>query len=396
MASLREYRDKNGKLVSYLIRVNRGKDSNGKQLRPWTETFKVAPAWSEKTAYKKAQAYAAQFEKECKSGMATDTRLRFDQYCDYVLELKEKSGLKRSTLERYRELTVRIYDQIGYLKLKDIRTDHLNAFYMKLSEPGQNLKTGEGLSPKTIQEYHRLISSVLEQATKESLIPYNPASRATLPRYQKPIPNYYQPETVAAILDALESEPIFWKTLVHMMLVTGCRRGEILGLKWSNVDFSHNKIFICNNVLYSPKIGVYESTPKTEKSKRFISLPAETMRLLKQYRAWQSSERLRMGEYYVNRDFVFASDSGDPIHPDSVSTWLNRFSERHNLPHLNCHAFRHTAASLLLYNGVDIVSVAYRLGHASPSTTANVYSHVIADADEKNADIIADAILKHG
>ena len=396
MANISEYRDKDGKLVSFYIRVHRGRDTNGKRLKPWQTTFDVKPSWKEATARKKAEAFAAQFEKECREGVTSDTRFRFDQYCNYVLDLKEKNGLKHTTLVRYKELTTRIYPEIGHIKLKDLRVDHLNTFYMKLGKPGQNKKTGAGLSAKTIQEHHRLISTVLEQAVKESLIPFNPASRATLPRTQKQVPNYYQPETVTAILEALESEPIFWNALVHLMLVSGCRRGEILGLKWNNVDFDHRKIFICNNILYTPDRGVYEDTPKTDKSIRYIALPAETMQLLKRYKAWQSEERLRVGAYYVNQDFVFASDNGSPIHPDSVTTWLTRFSKRHNLPHLNAHAFRHTAASLLLYNGVDIVSVASRLGHSSPSTTANVYSHVIADADEKNADIIADALLLHG
>ena len=394
MAYIQERRDKDGKLISYSIRVHRGRDADGKQLKPWITTFEVQPGWKEKTARKKAEAFASQFEKECKEGTTSDSRLKFAPYCDYVIQLKESTGVKHSTVVRYKELTERIYPAIGHLKLKDIRADHLNAFYVSLAQPGQNKHTGEGLSPKTIQEHHRLISTVLEQAVKEGLLPFNTARRATLPKVERADVNYFQPEQVAAIRDALEEEPLKWKTLVHMFLITGARRGEILGLKWSNVDFKKNQIYICNSVLYSPDIGIYESTPKTDRSKRYISLPAETMQLLKRYQAWQSEERLRVGEYYVNQDFVFASDNGSPIHPDSVTTWLTRFSKRHNLPHINAHAFRHTMASMLYYNGVDSVSISARLGHAQVSTTANIYSHVIEGADQKNAEILADVFLK--
>lgn len=206
--------------------------------------------------------------------------------------------------------------------------------------------------------------------------------------------NYFQPEQVAAIRDALETEPIKWKTLVHMFLITGARRGEILGLKWSNVDFKNSRIYVCNNILYTAERGIYEDTPKTERSKRYISLPSETMQLLKKYQLWQFEERLRLGEYFVNQDFVFSQDTGSPMHPDSVTDWLNKFSKRHDLPHINPHAFRHTMASMLYFNGVDSVSISKRLGHAQVSTTANIYAHIMEEADKKNADILADIFLK--
>ena len=197
-----------------------------------------------------------------------------------------------------------------------------------------------------------------------------------------------------AIRDALEREPIKWKTLIHLFLITGARRGEILGLKWNRVDFEGNKIHICNSILYSPDVGIYESTPKTATSDRFVSLPAETMQLLKQYKVWQMQERLRLGEYYQDQGFLFAQDNGKAMHPDSVTDWLKKFSKRHGLPHINPHAFRHTMASMLYFNGVDSVSISKRLGHAQVSTTANIYAHVMEEADQKNADILADVFLK--
>ena len=133
---------------------------------------------------------------------------------------------------------------------------------------------------------------------------------------------------------------------------------------------------------------------ETSTSDRWVSLPAETMRLLRQYQIWQNTERLRLGEYYQNQDFLFAQDNGNPMHPDSVTDWLKKFSKRHGLPHINPHAFRHTMASMRYFNGVDSVSISKRLGHAQVSTTANIYAHVMEAADQKNADILADVFLK--
>ena len=251
MANIQERRDKSGKLISYSIRVHRGRGLDGKQLKPWTATFEVSPTWTEKSARKKAEAFAATFEKECREGTATDSRLRFDEYTQYVISLKEQRGVKHSTIVRYKELTERIFPAIGHLKLKELRADHLNTLYTELSKKGQNKRTGGKLSAKTILEHHRHISTVLEQAVKEGLVPFNVAGRAMLPKAEHKEVNYFQPEQVTAIRDALETESIKWKTLIHLFLITGARRGEILGLKWDKVDFGNNRIYICNSVLYS-------------------------------------------------------------------------------------------------------------------------------------------------
>lgn len=394
MANIQERRDKAGKLISYSVRVHRGRGADGKQLKPWTATFEVLPTWTEKSARKKAEAFAATFEKECREGVTSDSRLKFEEYCNYVISLKEQRGIKHSTIVRYKELTGRIYPAIGHIKLKDLRADHLNTLYTELAKPGQNKRTGTGLSAKTILEHHRLISTVLDQAEKEGLVPFNVAAKATLPKISKKEVNYFQPEQVAAIRDALEGEPMKWKMLTHIFLITGARRGEILGLKWSAVDFVGNRVHICNNILYSPDIGIYEDTPKTATSDRWVSLPTETMQLLRKYQVWQNTERLRLGEYYQDQGYLFAQDNGTPMHPDSATDWMNKFSKRHGLPHINPHAFRHTMASMLYFNGVDSVSISKRLGHAQVSTTANIYAHVMEAADQRNADILADVFLK--
>ena len=105
---------------------------------------------------------------------------------------------------------------------------------------------------------------------------------------------------------------------------------------------------------------------------------------------------MRLGEYYQDQGYVFTQDTGGPMHSGSVTDWLAKFSKRHGLPHINPHAFRHTMASMLYFNGVDSVSISKRLGHAQVSTTANIYAHVMEAAGQRNADILADVFLKKG
>ena len=461
MANLQERRNKDGKLISYSIRIFRGRGPDGKQLKPFTATFEVKPTWSEKSARKKAEAYAATLEKEVKEGRLENARQRFDQYCDYVLELKKRSGTKQTTLKGYRYLIPRTYKAIGHILLKDLRPDHLNAFYMQLEEEGsgveQNMAVAKNLpailnnkgmtrkelaersgvplntvylivkgnptpvkkalaickglnmeleevfiterkvntlSANTIQHYHRMISMVLEHAVKEGLVVQNVAKRATLPKIQHKEVNHFQPEELIKIQDALEKEDIKWRTMITILMMSGCRRGELMGLKWDRVDFEQGTIRIDNNVLYVPGVGLYEDTPKTEKSKRTIALPPQTMELLRQYKKCQEVEIKRLGNYYRDQNFLFAQENGSPMHPDSVNTWLDRFSKRHGLPHINPHAFRHSMASLLFYKGMDSVSVSARLGHAQVSTTSNIYAHVMEQADKKSAGILADVFDK--
>ena len=235
------------------------------------------------------------------------------------------------------------------------------------------VEEGNGtLAPKTILEHHRLIRTILSQAEKEMLVPYNAASKATPPKAGKKEVQYFQPEEVLRIREALEQEPLKWRVITHLLLITGCRRGEIMGLRWSRVDFQKNQIKIDTNLLYSPKRGIYEDTTKTASSVRYIKLPTETMALLREYRSAYMELRLKMGDRWQDTDYLFVKEDGTPMIPDSITAWLRKFSERHGLPHINPHAFRHTMASILIHNGQDIVSVSKRLGHAKTSTTTDI------------------------
>lgn len=254
-------------------------------------------------------------------------------------------------------------------------------------------KNMEPLADKTILEHHRLISTILAQAEKEMLVPYNAASKATPPRTTKKDPNYFQPETVAAILEALESEPLKWRLITHLLIVTGCRRGEIMGLKWEKIDFENNRVKIDRALVSSKSKGVYEESTKTSDI-RHLTLPRETMGLLRQHKREQLRLRLASGDRWIDSSYVFTQDNGERMNPDSITGWLKDFSSRHGLPHINPHAFRHTVASVLLANGTDIVTVSKQLGHASITTTENFYSHIIEENKAKAAECIADVLIR--
>lgn len=257
-------------------------------------------------------------------------------------------------------------------------------------------KNNKPLSAKTALEAHRFIHAVLAQAEKEMLVPYNAASKATAPAAKRKAPNYFQPETVSAILEALEAlepEQLKWKVFTHLLIVTGRRRGEIAGLQWSCVDLEAAQLHIKQNLCYSKEKGIYLTSTKTG-TEQFIKIPTETVELLREYKRAQLELRLLNGDRWVNTDFVFTRDNGEPMAPASITKWLNDFSKRNGLPHINPHAFRHTAASLLIAEGTDLVTVAAQLGHAQTSTTADIYAHAIEEAKARASETIADKLLR--
>ena len=460
MASIQRIDGKTG--VAYRFFVSTGRGSDGKQVKH-TKTWRPAPGMTEKQAYKAAQKAAAAFEQAIEQGYVADDRQSFEEYADYVLDLKERSGAKHRTIESYRFLLTRINPAIGFMKLQEIRPQHLNQMYKSLARGGQRADQGRAtakddavpallkslklshakaalvaglsaatvdtlckretvsvesaqkmctafgldlkkiflverdmrpLSNKSLLEYHRCVHTILAQAEREMLIPYNPAEKATPPKVTRKEVNYFQPDELCRILDALDAEPIKWRTIVNLLIVTGCRRGEIAGLKWKNVNFQNSKIRIDSTLLYSPDRGIYENATKTGDT-RFLKLPAETMALLKDYRQYWLALRFKNGDRWNGGEYVFVQDDGSVINPDSLTAYLRKFSQKHpELPHINPHAFRHTVASVLINSGQDIVTVSRRLGHSRTSTTLDVYSHLIAEADADASEVIADALLR--
>ena len=231
------------------------------------------------------------------------------------------------------------------------------------------------LSNKTILEHHRVISTILAQAEKEMLISYNPAALATPPKPQKTKPIYYQPKEMLDILKALNEAPLKWKTITYMLIDTGCRRGEIMGLKWESVDLNDVIITIERSLLYSSQKGVFESTTKNDID-RVLRISSETILLLKKWKKEQNKFK-KNSDDWIDTGYVFTTNNGDRMNPDSITDWLDKFSKANNLPHVHPHAFRHTAASTMIANGIDIVTVANELGHTNPMTTATIYTHQI-------------------
>ncbi len=392
MATITPRKNKDGVLISYAIRAYVGRNADGKQLFENT-TFPVDPKWKEATARKKAEAYAATFERDIRNGILSNENRTFEDYAQYVIRLKETTQkCKVSTLGNYKYILRNIAPYIGHIKLKDLRPDHLNRLYMAFLN-GEI--TGRKLQPKTLQNMHGFISTVLEGAYREGIVVNNVAHRATPPKIVQKVPESLEIEQLQTLLDTLKNEPMRWKVPVLLLINTGIRRGELLGLKWDKVDLEAGTIEISNNLLRNRETHeLYEDTPKTRMSNRIIRIPSDMVAFLRRYKSWQNEEqRLRFGEYFVDRGFVFTQDNGNPVHPETLTDYFGKLSKKCGV-HVYPHLLRHTQASILIANGMPINSVSKRLGHSQVSTTMNIYAHAMKNADEENIKVL-ETVLSH-
>lgn len=244
------------------------------------------------------------------------------------------------------------------------------------------------LSGQTILHYHRLISVILQTAVEWQYIPANAAERVKPPKAEANEAVYLDDKQAIHLLELMEEQPIYYRTAVTVLLFTGMRRGELMGLVWSDIDFDNNTITIQRSLQYLPDMGVFTSDTKTKSSRRVIKAPATAIHSLKEYRTWQKKTFLSIGQPWEESGRVFVTQNGTPMHPDTLTSWFCSFIKTTDLPQIHIHSLRHTNATLQIANGVAVTTVAGTLGHSTANTTTKVYAHAIQSAAAASAEMM--------
>lgn len=247
------------------------------------------------------------------------------------------------------------------------------------------------LSPATVHSYHRTLSSILERAVRWRLISSNPAEGAELPSLAGRKARYLDEPDAKRMLQLLQEEPIKWRAAIMFDLLSGLRRAELLGLRWQDVDMENQVIHVVQTSNYVSGTGVYLSTPKTEDSGRYLKVSRTAILILLEYKDWQDEMKERVGDAWEGApedDRIFTNAVGRPMFSTSITQWMGKFIKRTGLPKTCVHSLRHTYASLLIADKPPLVIVANNPGHAQTSTTSNIYSHVIASAEAKAAEVM--------
>ena len=405
---------------TYLITVSCGYDMNNRQIRR-TMTYKPDGKMTPKQIEKEVNRQAVLFEEECQNGLASGGNTKLADFADQWM-VYQKKQLRPKTYQRYEGMLKRIKAGLGHLKKEKLsmaeaarrsalpassvsalcRGNHCNretgeklsvGLQMPLDELFKPLGKDKPLAAKTVLHHHRMISSMLHTAVEWGLLLSNPCDRTKPPRVDKKEPKYLDEVQAAKLLDLLETEREDYRTMIRLLIFTGMRRGELLGLQWSDVDFERKTLQICRTIQYIPERGVYVDETKNTTSNRVIKLSQTAVDDLKRYRAWQTDRQLELGTYWQNTGFIFTNNTGKPLHPDTVSSWFSDFIKAHKeLPPISLHSLRHTNATLQIAGGVPLTTVAKRLGHADTVTTSRIYAHAIKSADEAAAETLEDIL----
>jgi integrase len=304
----------------------------------------------------------------------------------YVAEtLDVARDLSPKTLERYHEIAANPLSRLGNIRLQKLRASDVERWHVTLLE--------QGLSPRTVNHAHKLLGKVLARAVKHNILTRNVASLVSPPTVEQQEVEILSPEQVSAVLESLKGHTLF--PIVSLALATGMRRGELLGLQWGDVDLDAPKPFLrIERSLEETKAGGLRlKAPKTVRGRRGITLPTDTVAMLRAHKVEQMQLRFALGMGKPGADaLVFSDIEGRPLNPHAVSRAWRRVCDAKKLPRVSFHALRHTHVSVLISAGVDVLTISRRIGHSKASMTLDVYGHLIRGGDEAAARAIGEVL----
>ena len=419
----------------YLIVVSMGYDSKGKKLQKaasYTVDAKQTPRQQEKAL----QAFAAAFEAKVKNGLYLDAdTTTLADFSQRWMEEYVKPNLQPATVVKYQQvLNAQIIPALGHLKLSKLRPHLITTFYNGLLKDGsrQDGKPG-GYSPGSIRKTHNVLSSILHTAVNWEVIESNPCGKVRLPTGTPAHDSvrFFSPDEVNRFLAFLDQPyyidisghsriddtgkkyhvgayriqrkiPEQIRVLLRLAVYSGLRKGEILALQWSDIDFDRNIISVTKAVS-RVKGRVMIKAPKTKGSVRKITIPKFLTDELARLRQSQEQLRIDLENPEWNPDgYLFTQESGAVMNYSTPYEALQDIIDRYNkskspeeqLPKIPFHGLRHTNATLLIAGNQDIKTVSARLGHAQSSTTLDIYAHALADRESMAADALEDVLSK--
>ncbi len=300
--------------------------------------------------------------------LATGPQRTVKDYLEQWLEEVQKERVRTSTYVRYKKLiNLYIVPVIGHVRLQKLTPQQLQSLYSK--------KLKEGLATKTVHAVHSLLHSALDNAVRWNLVSRNVTTAVTPPRIQKREGVSLTLEQIKKLLDTVRGDRL--EMLIILALMTGMRRGEMLALRWPDVDFEKHSIQVRRTVDFINGYGYVENEPKTEKGKRIIQIPSFVLERLKLHRVAQLERRLKVGESWHDLDLVICGLEGNYLNPRYMLKLFGRLLNEAGLPHMHFHDLRHSVVTLLISTGVDPRSIQEFVGHEDITTTLGIYGHML-------------------
>ena len=372
---------------TYIVRISCGRDiMTGKQILRGRIFKPSKPDLSQEIFQKELNEFIEDFTDElrCERNRKKPENKIVSDFAKEYLSIQKTSLSPTSYVLYERIIEQHILPVFGRMRLRDIKTYHVQDFIMKLnSMPRRDGKPG-CITPQTVKRYTTVLRSMLTMACKMYYMDDDVglSRRLTFPKERYQEIDVFTIEETKAILTAAKTEPINIRLLIELAIFTGMRRGEIVGLKWSDIDLEKQLLSVKRSI-YKPKgEKAAEKEPKSHSSIRTIAIPNCLCKTLQQYREYQANHALSLGVAWQNLDYVFTDEFGNVMNPQTPTKQFSHFLARHNIRHLKFHCLRHTSATILLSSGCDIKTVSARLGHSNIETT-NIYLHKFESIDRE-------------
>jgi integrase len=317
--------------------------------------------------------------------LVDDKNLIVSEYLDRFLEDVQRGSVRESTYSRDKYLiTNHVKPALGRVKLKNLGAMHLQRLYRE--------KRDAGLSASTVQKVHHILHKALAQAVRWDLIARNPTDNAKAPTPTSKEMHPLSASEARKLLEAAGGDRL--EALYVLAIHTGMRRGELLGLKWSDVDLENSRIGIRRTLTRTDGGKRYTlGDPKTKRSHRTVRITPQAVEALRRHLTNQMEEMERLGDIYIDQGLVFTTEVGTPINPSNLrQRSFAPLLERAGLPRITFHDLRHTCASLLFQKNVHPKLVQELLGHASVAITLDTYSHMLPGMGDQAAVAMENAL----
>ena len=418
---------------AYSIRVCVGRDVYGKQI--WkTTTFTPPTGLTPKKRQKAVEVFAVEFEQKCRNGKLLDgEKITLKDFIERWRSERAEQELQPGTLDKYNDaINHFILPALGHLKLTEIKPHSINKFLVDLTKDGcrHDGKPG-GYSKGTIHKISNVLSSILRTATEWEVIERNPCDPVRVKAEDTADKiKFFTPQQTAVFLDYIEHPftirtrghsrvddtgkpytvgdytsskelPTQLKVLFTLAIYSGLRKGEILALKWEDVDFENNTVAVTKAAAMVKGEQIVK-VPKTRNSYRVVSIPHSVTEKLRKLQLEQTRYRLSVGDYWQGEGWVFTQDNGRMMNystpykslQDILTHYNADKAEADKLPMIPFHGLRHTKATLQLAAGYDARTVSSIMGHRETSTTLNIYAHSLQTTEQKAAEDMERLIAK--
>ena len=358
--------------------------SDGRFVAEISVGYKLNGKRDKRSSYHKTKQEATKALSKLRNAQETGTLsnaqgITLEAHLKSWLEFK-KPSLKPNTVHTYQDFITRlIVPKLGKIKLEKLSALQLDQFYKALSD--------QGYAPRTPRVLHAFLHGALKQALRWGLVPRNVADAATPPKAAQNEMKFWKPEEAMRFLEF--AKPHRLHALFFVALLTGLRSGELRALRWQDIDLTNKRLSVQRNL--SQINGVYHfDTPKTRNSRRIVFFADDTVAVLQKHLERQNAEKIYVGAAWQNPELVFASEVGTPLEQRNLQRLYKSMVKVAGVSDIRFHDLRHTAASLLIRQGVPIKLVSDRLGHSNTAFTSDVYIHLYPEQRQQAAMSLTD------